>query len=168
MLFQGERESLQGGKISVKNVDVKECSKICTAVTIETFTNLAIRKKELLKRFHKMFQHFHFFFNANRISITMQMKPVPFQWSFFSDFSYIFHESSIRIRRDCNVFDKSSGTCEGLNGYAVFTRPDVTPHRRKTARIFDAFLIFLSPVKHGRWRNLACVHTRGAVVFCSL
>ena len=32
---------------------------------------------------------------------------------------------------------------------AVFTRTDVTPQRRKTARIFEALLIFLSPVKHG-------------------
>ena len=33
---------------------------------------------------------------------------------------------------------------------AMFTRTDGKTQRRKTARIFDALLLFLSPVKHGR------------------
>ena len=65
-----------------------------TDETFETFTYFAIGKKELSKRFQGIFQHFQVWFNANGISILMQMT-VPL--TVVTVFSVIFHTFSMNL-----------------------------------------------------------------------
>ena len=80
--------------VFLKPRDSTRTSVSATDVTFKNFTYFAIDKKVLSKRFQGMFQHFQVWFNANGISIVMQMT-VPFSSSVV--FSVIFHTFSMTL-----------------------------------------------------------------------